>query len=126
GGIAGGLEIARALLLHRNRNGDLGRRRRHVAVFLPAAAEHQRERGCRAGGKPQTCSRRPINRHSRDLNLYRRRLSRPPQWVARPRGSKVRFHVGKWKPVLTPRNTTGARRRRLSPSPVLLSLRNWC
>src|SRR5262249_39806972 len=56
----------------------------------------------------------------------RRRLSRPPQRVARPRGTKVRSRVGKWKPVLTPRNTTGARRRRLSPSPVLLSFRNWC
>src|SRR5262249_18530216 len=60
-GIAGGLEIARDLLLHRNRNGDLGRRRRHIAVLLPAAAE--RERGCHAGGKPRTCSRRPISRH---------------------------------------------------------------
>src|SRR5215471_9668675 len=62
--VAGGLEIAGDLLLHRHRHRDLGRRRRHhIAVLLPAGAEHQRQRGCRASGKPRTCSRRPINRH---------------------------------------------------------------
>src|SRR5262249_48187776 len=36
-GIAGGLEIAGDLLLHRHRHRDLGRRRRHIAVLLPQA-----------------------------------------------------------------------------------------
>src|SRR5262249_42528819 len=124
-GIAGGLEIARDLLLHWNRNGDLGRGRRHIAVLLPAARAPARARSpCRR--QAATVQPSADQSSSRDLNLYRRRLSRPPQCVARPRGPKVRSRVGKWKPVLTSRNTTGARRRRLSPSPVLLSLTNWC
>src|SRR6516165_7879640 len=91
-GITGGLEIAGDLLLHRHRHRDLGRRRRHIAVLLPAGAEHQPEGGCRASGKPQTCSRRPINRHRATSTPIVEDL-RTPQRVARPRGAKVRSRV---------------------------------
>src|SRR5215831_592150 len=53
-GITGGFEIAGDLLLHRHRHRDLGRRRRHIAVLLPAGAEHERERGCRASDNTRT------------------------------------------------------------------------
>ena len=54
-GIAGGLEVAGDLLLHRNGDGDLRRRRRYVVVLLPAGAERRGERACDgAGGKLRT------------------------------------------------------------------------
>jgi hypothetical protein len=61
-GIAGRLEIARDRLLQRDHDGDLRRRRRHVAVILPAAGQHQRERA--QSGKRNRCGR---SRRHRDL-----------------------------------------------------------
>src|SRR5712692_9050893 len=51
GGIAGRFQITRDRLPHRNRDGDLRRRRRHIAIVLPAAREHRGERDC---GKTRT------------------------------------------------------------------------
>ena len=65
--VAGGLEVAGDLLLHRNGDGDLRRRRRYVVVLLPAGAERRGERACDgAGGKLRT--RRPIDPHRTTLN----------------------------------------------------------
>src|SRR5262245_8053500 len=59
GRVAGGLEVACDLLLHRNRHGDLRRRRRHVAIFLPTGGKHHRKRACcEASGKRRTARRR--------------------------------------------------------------------
>ena len=60
GCVAGGLKVARDLLLHRTSDGDLRGRRCDVAIFLPAGGKHHRERACsNASGKRRTGARWP-------------------------------------------------------------------
>jgi hypothetical protein len=124
-GITGGFEIAGDLLLHRHRHRDLGRRRRHIAVILPAGAEHERERGCCASDKPRTRSPRPVNRHR----------ATPTSIVEDPHGRRSASRDLADRSY-DPAFESGSRFRRLETqpapegagcphSPVLLSFRNW-
>jgi hypothetical protein len=70
-GITGGLEVAGDFLLHRNGDGDLRRRRRHIPVLLSTARERRREGGCR-GASGELRARPPINPHRATLNSHGR------------------------------------------------------